>query len=193
MEFCGFLPFKCRLSRGVSSQEPNPFRYCGGCGQPSPENTRLHRFSCKKCGWVFYKSPAAATAAILELPDGRVVLTRRMLDPGAGALDMPGGFVDPGEAAEEAICRELHEELGLSVAPADLTPLFSLPNQYLFSGVLYWTVDFFFRVRITEIPKVGDPDEIGEVLALPPREVDPEKIAFSSIRRGLARYIESLG
>ena len=175
----------------MSSQE-NPFRFCGGCGRKNPENRDDHRFSCTECGWLFYKSPVAATVAILELPDGRIILTRRGLDPGAGALDLPGGFVDPGESAEEATCRELEEELLLKLSPPDLKPLFTFPNQYHFSGVLYHTVDVFFHVSVPGIPEIGDANEVSELVVLPPREIDPAEVAFVSIRRGLERYISTL-
>ena len=175
----------------MSSQE-NPFRFCGGCGRENPANSNGHRFSCSECGWLYYKSPSAATVAILELPDKRVVLTRRGLDPGAGALDLPGGFVDPGESAEQATCRELEEELSLKLSPPDLKPLFTFPNQYLFSDVLYHTVDVFFHVPIPEIPKIGDANEISELVILLPTEIDLSKIAFTSIRRGLEQFISTL-
>ena len=175
----------------MSSQE-TPFRFCGGCGRKDPENRNDHRFSCPECGWLLYKSPVSATVAILELPDGRIILTRRGLDPGAGALDLPGGFVDPGESAEEATCRELDEELALKLSPPNLSPLFTFPNQYLFSGVLYHTVDLFFHVPIPDIPEIGDANEITELVVLPPCEIDLSEIAFSSIRRGLEQYITTL-
>jgi len=55
-------------------------------------------------------------AAVLTQPDGRVLLAQR--PPGkvyAGYWEFPGGKVEPDEALEAALARELHEELGIVI------------------------------------------------------------------------------
>jgi len=62
-------------------------------------------------------------AAALVDGDGRVLLQQRA--PGramAGLWEFPGGKVEDGELPEAALVRELHEELGIEVAAADLLP-----------------------------------------------------------------------
>src|SRR4051794_34753295 len=47
---------------------------------------------------------------------GRVLATRRTSPPeAAGRWELPGGKVEPGERIEDAVVRELHEELGIDV------------------------------------------------------------------------------
>lgn len=63
-------------------------------------------------------------AAALVGADGRVLVQRR--PPGkamAGLWEFPGGKVEPGEAPDAALARELAEELGIGVDTAALTPL----------------------------------------------------------------------
>jgi len=70
-------------------------------------------------------------AAALVDPAGRVLLQRRR--PGrhmAGLWEFPGGKVEPGEAPEAALARELAEELGIEAQRDDLRPacFASAPN-----------------------------------------------------------------
>jgi 8-oxo-dGTP pyrophosphatase MutT (NUDIX family) len=53
-------------------------------------------------------------AAILGRADGMTLLVRKR---GTTAFMQPGGKIEPGEAPVRALCRELAEELGLSIDP----------------------------------------------------------------------------
>lgn len=61
-------------------------------------------------------------AALLD-GEGRILLQQRA--PGramAGLWEFPGGKVEAGELPEDALARELAEELGIEIAPADFVP-----------------------------------------------------------------------
>jgi len=58
-------------------------------------------------------------AAVIERPDGSFLLAQRPAGKVyAGWWEFPGGKVEPGESAEHALARELHEELGIEVRRA---------------------------------------------------------------------------
>lgn len=68
-------------------------------------------------------------AGILADVQGKVLLMQRL--PGkhlAGLWEFPGGKIEPGETVEQALTRELDEELGVEVLAAE--PLIALPWRY---------------------------------------------------------------
>ena len=63
--------------------------------------------------------PIVGVGAII-LDDGQVVLVRRGHEPALGEWSLPGGMVELGETIEQAIIREVQEEVGLTVEVANL-------------------------------------------------------------------------
>ena len=77
----------------------------------------------KKILWV--------VAGALVTPDFQVLLSRRPEGKNlAGFWEYPGGKIEAGETPEEALCRELKEELCLTLAPEDLEPLTFVSYEY---------------------------------------------------------------
>ncbi|QYA95803.1 NUDIX hydrolase [Streptomyces anulatus] len=60
------------------------------------------------------------TADVVCIRGSEVLLIERGWDPHKGMYALPGGHVDPGETSRNAATRELLEETGVHVAPADL-------------------------------------------------------------------------
>jgi len=63
--------------------------------------------------------------------DGRVLIAQRPEgEKMAGLWEFPGGKVDPGEAPETALIRELNEELGIDVTESCLAPFTFASHAY---------------------------------------------------------------
>lgn len=164
-------------------------KFCPRCGSGEFAAERDDCFRCAACGFRFFVNAAAAVMALLTDPDGKLLFTRREKDPGAGLLDFPGGFVDPGETAEDALGRELVEELGLELEEAPRF-LFTLPNTYPYGGLTYVTLDLVFHIKLTsrQAASIEARDEISGLLWSPPGNIQPEQIAFLSAREALRRF-----
>ncbi len=160
------------------------FNCCPSCGAGNISFDGIKEFNCKACSFVFFQDVAAAVAVILEC-DRKIILTKRAKEPGKGKLDLPGGFVDPGENAEGAAKREVKEELKIEIDAGALKYLGSHPNIYEYKGVSYHTCDLFFYTRIDRMPADFDRDEIAELILINPADIPDDEIAFASIKKGL--------
>lgn len=77
-------------------------------------------------------------AVVLMDPDGRVLIGSRPAGkPYAGWWEFPGGKLEKNETPEAALCRELHEELGITVKPTCLSPFTFVSHAY---GDLGWHI-----------------------------------------------------
>lgn len=70
-------------------------------------------------------------ACVLLGPDGSILLARRPVGRElAGLWEFPGGKIEPGEQPEEALVRELEEELGVRAKRENLVPLTFVSHSY---------------------------------------------------------------
>jgi ADP-ribose pyrophosphatase YjhB (NUDIX family) len=140
---------------------------------------------CHTCNFTYYHNPAAVVIAILEHKD-KIVLTRRAFEPQQGQLALPGGFVDYAETLEEALAREMKEELNLTIqAPRYLC---SSWETYLYRGVQYYSSVVYFVVQIDDLSQAVAGDDITSFSLVSVEEIDPGKLAFASDRVALESY-----
>ncbi|RAI04115.1 8-oxo-dGTP diphosphatase MutT [Acuticoccus sediminis] len=70
-------------------------------------------------------------AAALVDGSGRILVTQRPEGKSmAGLWEFPGGKIEAGETPEAALCRELAEEIGVTVEPSALEPLTFASHTY---------------------------------------------------------------
>ncbi|SNB45242.1 NUDIX domain-containing protein [Geobacter sp. DSM 9736] len=171
----------------MTDQNQTQLTHCPRCGARSLDWPLPNNLLCPGCGFTLYLNTAAAVAVIIEW-DGKILFGVRKNEPCRGMLDLPGGFADPGETAEEAGRREVREEVGIEVA--GLRYLCSFPNRYLYRDILYNTMDLVFVASCEELPQVKAADDLAEVLWVDRDAVEYERIAFDSLRRAVRRYVE---
>lgn len=115
------------------------------------------------------------------------MLTRRAIEPHIGMLDLPGGFIEPMESAEEALSRELFEELGVKVSSMEY--FCSFPNEYPFSGLSVYTLDLAFKVTVYSLDQIIPMDDISAFEFYKPAEVPFDEIPSSSIRKIIEKIL----
>lgn len=164
------------------------FHYCPQCGSASflAHNEKSKR--CSACGFVYYFNSSAAVAAVIENEEGEILVARRAKDPAKGTLDLPGGFVDLHESAEEAVSREIWEETALSVER--LQYLFSLPNIYPYSDFEVHTVDLFYKCSVKDFSAMRADDDVAALLFIPLEKLNPADFGLISIRKGIEKLLQ---
>lgn len=159
-------------------------RFCPRCGADGLSSDDGRRHQCAQCGFVYFHNLAAAVCVMLRRGD-ELALVVRGQDPGKGLLDLPGGFVDPGEDLEAAAMREVQEELGVVIDNPRY--LFSVPNLYRYRDVDYRTLDAMFEVWMDDLPPVVPNAEVTALHWRAVSSVKPDELAFASVRTALAR------
>ena len=164
-------------------------KFCPKCGAEQLRANDAKSIVCAACGFVYYHGTAAVVAAILEHA-GQILLTRRAGEPFAGMLDLPGGFVDYEESLEEALARELREELGLEV----VDPVYcgSGWGRYVFKGVKYFSAVAYFRARLDDPASLHAGDDVHSFILVRPGAIPFDQLAFEPDRVMLQRYVEGI-
>ena len=165
------------------------FKYCPKCGSKHFDINNEKSKKCDNCGFTYYLNPSSATAAFILNDREELLVERRGKEPAKGMLDLPGGFCDNDETAEEGIAREILEETGINVTSTEY--LFSLPNVYLYSGLEIHTLDMFFRCTVPEGAEPQAAADAAECFWLPLDDIHTEQFGLRSIRHALRRFLDT--
>jgi len=88
-------------------------QFCGRCGAPMEAKATERAKLCPRCG--LHHFPRLAPAIIVLVEHGNTLLLARSRHFTQGMYSVIAGFVEPGETLEEAVVREVREEIGISI------------------------------------------------------------------------------
>ena len=113
--------------------------------------------------------------AIIQDMQGRILITQRSQDKhwAAGWWEVTGGGVSAGETSEQAIVRELAEEVGLDVADYPLELVYSYENEDLESGDNYIVDIYRFKLDFT----------VDDVVLQASEAIDCKLVTFDEIEQ----------
>ncbi|TFW18193.1 NAD(+) diphosphatase [Massilia arenosa] len=163
-------------SRGVQIAEwARTHRYCGACAHPMALVFGERCMRCPHCGHSAYPRISPAMIVIVRKED-KVLLALHAQSPYKRYAPL-AGFLEAGESAEEAVHREVYEEVGLRVH--NLRYIGSQSWPFPHSLMIAFTADYLSgEIRV-------DPDEIAEARWFGPDDEWPDTSPGASISHTL--------
>ena len=145
-------------------------KFCGVCGAPMKLETDISK-RCTGCGKEVWPQLATAVIVLIHKGEDEVLLVRAK-NFRSKHYGLVAGFVETGETLEEAVCREVSEEVGLKIA--NVRYFGSQPWPYPCGLMVGFNADYVsgeIKIQEEEIIKGGwfrkdDLPEIPEKLSI---------------------------
>lgn len=136
--------------------------FCYLCGGKlsDPEN---RSWWCQACNQRYYDNPRPTADMVFFNSKGEVLLVKRGVDPGKGKWDIPGGFIEFDETLEEAVAREVEEELGIK--PFQYSePIYNTNYTvpYPWGKETYHIIDFSCMALIDDDVELKPDDDVAD-------------------------------
>ena len=162
--------------------------YCGGALTSKSIGADSHRrLVCTVCGQIHYKNPKVIVASIVSC-NKKILLGKRSEEPAKGKWAVPMGFLECGETLQEGACREIAEETGLVIDPAQL-------RLHALSTIRYTNEVYAgFRVELDAVAPtdICCGDECMRVDFFSSDKVPWNDIAYAEMANFLRVYFEEL-
>ncbi len=143
------------------------------------------KVECPDCGFATYANSKPTVSALVVDDEGRVMFSRRGVDPSAGKWDLPGGFLEEGEEPLDGLRRELEEEAGIRLHDFQFVGAFI--DWYKAGPRSVATLNLYWSARIAE----GTPepaDDVAEFRFFAADDVPEAELAFPHIPKVLSAW-----
>jgi NAD+ diphosphatase len=159
-------------------------RFCGACGSATMHVAGERCVKCPACGMVAY--PRISPAMMVLIRKGNAILLARNVAAPAGRFSALAGFLEAGESVEEAVHREVYEEVGLKIHNLRYFGSQSWPFPH--SLMLAYTADYLSgEIRV-------DDNEIAEAHWFGPNDPLPAYAPDISIAGSLIKsQLQAIG
>lgn len=161
--------------------------HCTYCGSPFPEAAGWPR-TCETCGRTTFRNPLPVCVVLVPVAgnpgEQGVLAVRRGIQPRMGWLALPGGYINWGETWQEAGAREVLEETGVQIDPAEITELRvrSAPDGTL---IIFGIA---FPINLAALPPFTPNPEASERVVL----TEPVEMAFPLHEEIIRAYFDSV-
>jgi ADP-ribose pyrophosphatase YjhB (NUDIX family) len=159
--------------------------YCRRCGAELKVVVESQVYCCS-AGHQLFMNPVPAAALILRNDRDEVLIIERGSDPGKGYLSIPGGFCDFTESVEEAVRREMQEEVGIFPEHyGQLEFVSSSIDAYDYGGEILSALTVIFTARTIGELSLAPADDAASAAFMKLEDIDMDKVYFPTIRQAL--------
>lgn len=162
-----------------------PFRFCPACGSELAAGGDGGG-RCERCGRSWYRNPAP-TVGVAVVDGDRALVTVRARPPERGRLDVPGGFLEPGEHPIDGLRREVREEIGIDVDVSEADFVQAAPHRYGEGGD--WVLALGFAGRYAG-GEVACRDDVADARWVRSGELDELDFAWPHDRELVRRALD---
>ncbi|HEY9790913.1 MAG TPA: NUDIX domain-containing protein [Candidatus Obscuribacterales bacterium] len=162
--------------------KPFQMRFCPGCRAKlvMGEVDGKQRLHCSCCSFVHWDNPKPVAITLIPMGEGFVMI-RRLRNPRAGKIALPGGYVEQKESPEAGAIREALEETGLVIEIDRKLDVIMPPgvNEHL----------HFFLAK----PALGTPiagDDASDVMVIKKDAVPIDDVAFPTHRKIIEDWLK---
>lgn len=141
--------------------------------------------NCEICA---FRNPKPTVTGVIINSDRKVLLSKRTIEPFAGWWDLVGGYMSEKETPEEALRREIKEELGVGCKSLKLLDFF--PGEASYKQYKYPVISICYLVELDSENFNLDTSEIGEARWFSAAELP--QIAFDSNVK-IIEYVKTRG
>lgn len=160
-------------------------KFCPRCATLLETQIRneLPRRICPSCSFVYWNNPLPVAGAAVIDGQGHILLARRAEEPRLGSWNLPAGFLEWGESAEQGARREVREETGVEIEVTGFLSTAGAGHEWAPWHSL--TFIFFYGRPVGGALQAGD--DADTVAFFAPDRL-PADIAFPAHIQALARW-----
>lgn len=163
--------------------------FCYICGN-KVEQRSSNCWWCNNCKQEYYDNPRACAELVLYNSKGEILICERAFEPHKGALDLPGGFMEASESIEEAMYREISEELSLEKSDIS-SPVYvtSWPYRYPWGKETYDVITFTFTAQLLTDKHLHPTDDVASLSWMKPDDIPVNKLSVPVIKDIIDRAV----
>ena len=157
-------------------------KYCSNCGnEVTLKFTEgRDRIVCEQCTIIHYTNPKIVTGALCVW-ENKVLLCRRAIEPRKGFWNLPAGYLEDFEKAEDGAIRETMEEAGAEIEIIQPLLVYNIPR----ANQVY--IHFLAKLKDGNITNGV---ESLETCLFTEEEIPWNDMAFTSSTYALRKYFE---